>query len=567
MPVITENIKLLKASHKKICKRHADVVNISDYLNVPHIRLATALLHHTVDKNVMELFPLALEFVEEIYELLGSVISFHVYAKLLCGIKMQILLDVLQRGQTVTALAKLNEYFPRMGIRNSIATSKELSRLNKHISNFRKFFLPLLANKKQRNYYFTNEYEEEYGEGYLCGLQRSAYKFVNRVDEQLPKPKIQKILERGAQYFNGFSSSEVAYEILLDYCVNQTSLSCEDMLDILTSISPLYTQDIVYTEHNDTSLSSSIYEKENDYIFSNSSDILILSNTSLSISESKENSTTGGKSFTQLKDLNGKCSPVNNDSDIGGLKRKADENVPASGSKRKQYRFKKGKHKVHHSREHVVNHSENVAELVEMPFRYNSRENGDHDLYSNNSLQTSTSFTECDLLVRTSLEMVEKEAIEEGLLSKDDITNSSDKTDDDSVTNVDDIPITSDEDNLVIQSSICPESSVCSEVSIITDINDIPKTSNEDNLVIQSTICPEVSIITDINDIPKTSNEDNLVIQSSIWSENTDSEDILLDVSKSIKDQRKYCGLNPEIKLVYDITLSDNEDAAYKIFT
>ncbi|KAK6185305.1 hypothetical protein SNE40_007568 [Patella caerulea] len=206
-------------------------------------------------------FSIACKLADDVYGSLKENLPFDTYAKLSCGLKIKSLFHYLTKRPTTHTLAKLNEYFPRTGLKNTSATSKELKKLNKLTSNFRKFFLPLLANENQRKDFIRNEYPEEYGAKYIESLKKIAYRFINLTEEQMPPPVIQKILDTGASNMPSSSPPVLAYEILLEYCMNKTTLSCQDLLDILTSISPLNTQDKVLTEHNFDISSSAEYYK------------------------------------------------------------------------------------------------------------------------------------------------------------------------------------------------------------------------------------------------------------------------------------------------------------------
>ncbi|XP_050399151.1 uncharacterized protein LOC126816543 [Patella vulgata] len=246
---------------KAISKRHPGCVDFHENLGLPTIRYASIIIHHIVDKSMFGSFSIACKLADDVYGSMKENLPFDTYAKLSCGLKIKSLFHYLTKRPTTHTLAKLNEYFPRTGLKNTTATSKELKKLNKLTSNFRKFFLPLLANENQRKDFIRNEYPEEYGAKYIESLKKIAYRFINLTEKQMPPPVIQKILDIGASNMPSSSPPVLAYEILLEYCMDKTTLSCQDLLDILTSISPLNTQDKVLTEHNFDISSSAEYYK------------------------------------------------------------------------------------------------------------------------------------------------------------------------------------------------------------------------------------------------------------------------------------------------------------------
>lgn len=58
---------------------------------------------------------------------------------------------------------------------------------------FRKFFLPLIANKEERENYIKNDLEQEFGVDFLDKLKNLVQDFVEVVKKALPETMIEKV--------------------------------------------------------------------------------------------------------------------------------------------------------------------------------------------------------------------------------------------------------------------------------------------------------------------------------------------------------------------------------------
>lgn len=70
---------------------------------------------------------------------------------------------------------------------------QQLSHLHMVHGNFRKFYLPLLANSRQAEAYFRAEFAEEYGNEFHDALQKMCSWFVEKIQCKFPKPMLTKV--------------------------------------------------------------------------------------------------------------------------------------------------------------------------------------------------------------------------------------------------------------------------------------------------------------------------------------------------------------------------------------
>lgn len=220
-----------------------------DELDVPKVYLSISLIHNILTHRNVSCYPTVVEHIHSIYGGVPEALPFKLYSKLVFGLKMKWAMELLKNSHD-DALIVLNNYFPRKGSHFKHATKKELSSLHSVQKNFRKFFLPLLAHQDQRDAYFQDKYEEEYGDKYQEALVQLADTVVKRITDFYPPTVIEKILAEGPETYQQLlrSSTDVYMEILLDALHEKEALEERDLLDLLTMISPLHTNDRVQVD-------------------------------------------------------------------------------------------------------------------------------------------------------------------------------------------------------------------------------------------------------------------------------------------------------------------------------
>lgn len=60
-------------------------------------------------------------------------------------------------------------------------------------TNFRRFFLPLIANENQKKAYLRNDYEEEYGDNFLSALKTLTRLFTEKIESYLQQTTLEKV--------------------------------------------------------------------------------------------------------------------------------------------------------------------------------------------------------------------------------------------------------------------------------------------------------------------------------------------------------------------------------------
>ncbi|XP_033754191.1 uncharacterized protein LOC117337347 [Pecten maximus] len=231
---------------KGILNRHHDNL---DELDVPKIYLSIAMLYNIVTTDNVSYYPVVVNHLDFIYGEVPDAVPFKLYSKLSIGLKMKWAMELLKNSHDDTLMV-LNNYFPRKGSHCKHAVQKELSCLHSAQKNFRKFFLPLLAHQNQREAYFRDEFEEEYGKHFLGALHQLAGTFVEKLTSLLPPTAIEKILVEGPEQYLPLleSSTHLSLEMLLDTLHGKDVLEENDLLDLLTMVSPLHTKDRVQVD-------------------------------------------------------------------------------------------------------------------------------------------------------------------------------------------------------------------------------------------------------------------------------------------------------------------------------
>ncbi|XP_021354239.1 uncharacterized protein LOC110450818 isoform X2 [Mizuhopecten yessoensis] len=276
---------------KGILNRHHD--NLEE-LDVPKIYLSIAMIYNTVMTDNVLYYPVVVHHLDYIYSEVPDAVPFKLYSKLTMGLKMKAshghgstspnvniwclasiicAMDLLKKNHD-DALMVLNRYFPRKGSHYEHVIHRELSCLHSAQKNFRKFFLPLLAHQNQREAYFRDEYEDEYGQHYQEALQKLGAMFVEKLTSLLPPTVIEKILADGPEKYLPLSEgcTHLFMEMLLDTLHGKETLEEKDLLELLTMVSPLHTQDrvqvdkvwLLSSEESKKTSSKSLFSSDSD---------------------------------------------------------------------------------------------------------------------------------------------------------------------------------------------------------------------------------------------------------------------------------------------------------------
>ncbi|XP_046570781.1 uncharacterized protein LOC124279032 isoform X2 [Haliotis rubra] len=212
-------------------------------LAIPHARLSAATIHRIIHCRELEDFETAIHLAELLYQTLGEAVPFKIYFRLTYGLKIKVLFDYLKKDSQSPRVLNLmlNRYFPRCG---SADIQRNMSRLQMRVSNFRKFFLSLCLHENQRKSFLQDQYDTEFGEEFLSSLEKHVDRFLEEVDKCLPLTVLDKILKKGVESVCcGVPSMSVEMDILLECLLNKSELNALDLLDLLTLIHPMSTQD------------------------------------------------------------------------------------------------------------------------------------------------------------------------------------------------------------------------------------------------------------------------------------------------------------------------------------
>ncbi|XP_070575275.1 uncharacterized protein [Ptychodera flava] len=190
------------------CKHRMDKVIhlLSKYIpneftdfNVPQVRLLAASAWSILKTENVEYFDKLVEHLMYLYEAGPGVSTFRHFTKMIVGLKMKALLHVLSENYDYTvALAKLNAYFPKSGIKIKCApeNKKEMAKLNQQQKKFRQFIMKLLMNDRDRKNYLAEEMKTEYGPAFMQSLQHLVRSYLERMERYLPKTAVEQFLSR-----------------------------------------------------------------------------------------------------------------------------------------------------------------------------------------------------------------------------------------------------------------------------------------------------------------------------------------------------------------------------------
>ncbi|XP_061197240.1 uncharacterized protein LOC133205437 [Saccostrea echinata] len=213
-------------------------------LGLSDVQLASSTLHDIVHNFLSDpiKLELAVDLMDFIYMSCPEAVVFKLYSKLVVGLKMQILLQML-KNKDKDCLTKLMKYFPRRKPEFPGVCPQQLSRLHMVHTNFRKFYLPLLANSRRAEAYFREEYSEEYGKEFHEALQKMCKWFVDKIQSYFPEPMLSQILENPDILKDCQHSPEI--QMLMDIIQDKSILTSDDLLEFLTMVDPSNTQDRV----------------------------------------------------------------------------------------------------------------------------------------------------------------------------------------------------------------------------------------------------------------------------------------------------------------------------------
>ncbi|CAH1779483.1 unnamed protein product [Owenia fusiformis] len=152
------------------------------------IRMACCSIHRIMTRLEFDELPLVMSLIEEIYNRVDKVVTCTHFAKIISGLKIMILFHTLQQDDPYM-LARLNEFFPRDGWSHPKANPTLSKKLNKEYLRFRKFFLPLITDKKSHSAHIKDEFATQ------TSTQTLVTKFLEAVEHLLPKTVIEKINE------------------------------------------------------------------------------------------------------------------------------------------------------------------------------------------------------------------------------------------------------------------------------------------------------------------------------------------------------------------------------------
>ncbi|XP_062605083.1 uncharacterized protein LOC134266895 [Saccostrea cucullata] len=231
----------LKTVTEAVLSRFAG--QLSD-LGVSDVQLACSTLHdivHNFPSDPIKL-ELAVDLMDFIYVSCPNAVVFKLYSKLVVGLKMLVLLHMLKNKEK-DCLSKLTKYFPRKKPEFPEVCPQQLSRLHMVHMNFRKFYLPLLANSRRAEAYFREEFSEEYGEEFHEALQKMCTWFVDKIQGYFPEPMLAQILENPDILKDCQQAPEI--QMLLDVIHDKSTLTSDDLLELLAMVDPSNTQDRV----------------------------------------------------------------------------------------------------------------------------------------------------------------------------------------------------------------------------------------------------------------------------------------------------------------------------------
>ena len=76
---------------------------------------------------------------------------------------------------------------------NILQDNKEYNQHTESVKSFKEFFLPLMTDKMSREQYFSEEYEEEFGDTFIAHLKKLMNAFLLHLDRHLPKTKLEQV--------------------------------------------------------------------------------------------------------------------------------------------------------------------------------------------------------------------------------------------------------------------------------------------------------------------------------------------------------------------------------------
>lgn len=206
-----------------------------DELELPKVYLVTSALHSIITSGDVDKYPVAIQYLKCLFENCQSFIPFKTFSRLTTGVKMMVLMKMLESRED-GVLSKLNEYFPRTGGDYPDVEKKDLKRLSSVYSNFRKFYLTLLADDKVCKDYFRDEYQDEYGPAFQEALVKLMKTLLSKIESHFPITILDKFMTFSEEQCYKLHENMMcaSFDKFLDLMIGKSKLNESDLTEMLT---------------------------------------------------------------------------------------------------------------------------------------------------------------------------------------------------------------------------------------------------------------------------------------------------------------------------------------------
>eukprot|EP00066_Takifugu_rubripes_P015848 XP_011605114.1 PREDICTED: uncharacterized protein LOC105416869 [Takifugu rubripes] len=163
------------------------------------LRVVSAKVHSIVKNRDKEHFERVVNFLEDTYRLLPTLVAPIKHMKIVFGLKTMIIMWMLkqERGM-IDIMFKINQFFPsRLPQYQNQCSQREMFLMKKNHLDFKDLAQSLAMDKVKLERYVTNQMQEQYGEHYAQKVEDRLLQYLQKLETVLPGDAyIDKILKK-----------------------------------------------------------------------------------------------------------------------------------------------------------------------------------------------------------------------------------------------------------------------------------------------------------------------------------------------------------------------------------
>ncbi|XP_053356481.1 TERF1-interacting nuclear factor 2 isoform X1 [Clarias gariepinus] len=158
-------------------------------LLAPPLRLVSAAMWKVMQQRDALHYGKLEEFVTSVSETVPGLLSYRHQAKLTVGLRARLILEQLHLAQSPELILPQLEKLRAPALSNS-KRSRADQKVEMAVNNFHTLVQTLLKNPAEREQFFKEEFNSQYGPHYDFALEKLLWEFLTRLDQLLPVPDL-----------------------------------------------------------------------------------------------------------------------------------------------------------------------------------------------------------------------------------------------------------------------------------------------------------------------------------------------------------------------------------------